>query len=439
VGQFGTPRRTAIVDRNGPPPGGPFHRAICGFPATSIRNAADAHSRTRDEGIPRLSTHEKFRVVIAGGGVAALEAMVALRELAEDRVDVTLVAPDNVFAYRPLAVAEPFGFGAVARFPLATLTAGCGARHEQGALQLVSPDAHSIYTSRSRTLEYDALLVALGARVREGLPGAITFGGPNDMRAIEMLLEDLESGLVRRAVFAVPTGIAWTLPLYELALLAAERVADAHIDAELTLVTPEELPLGVFGAEASATVRSLLDDRGIVVRTGVHPASYADGRLDVVGGDPVAADWVLTLPRLSGRTIEGIPQDKDGFVETDAFGRIKGVGNVYAAGDITTFPVKQGGIAAQQADASAEAIAAEAGAEITPKPFHPVLRGLLLTGGRPAFLRAEISGGHGAASIAQEPLWWPAGKIAARYLGPYLAERARSASGTRYEPPRLIV
>jgi sulfide:quinone oxidoreductase len=387
-----------------------------------------------------MSPHDKFRVVIAGGGVAALEAMVALRVLAEDRVDVTLVAPDSVFVYRPLAVAEPFGLGAVARFPLATLTAGCGARYEQGALELVSSEAHSIYTSRSRTLEYDALLVALGARVHEGLPGAVTFGGPNDMRAIEMLLEDLESGLARRVVFAVPTGVAWTLPLYELALLTAERVADAHVAAELTLVTPEELPLGVFGRKASTTIRSLLEERGIVVRTGVHPLSFADCRLDVVGQDPIGADWVLTLPRLSGRIIEGIPHDKDGFIETDAFGRIAGVGDVYAAGDITAFPVKQGGIAAQQADATAEAIAAEAGAEIVPEPFQPVLRGLLLTGGRPAFLRAEISGGHGETSIAhEEPLWWPAGKIAARYLGPYLAERAGSASGTRYEPSRLIV
>jgi sulfide:quinone oxidoreductase len=387
-----------------------------------------------------MSAHDKFRVVIAGGGVAALEAMVAIRELAEGRIDVTLVAPDNVFTYRPLAVAEPFGLGAVLRFPLTTLTTGCGARYEQGALELVSPDARSIYTSRGRTLEYDALLVALGARVHEGLPGAVTFGGPGDMRAIEMLLEDLGGGLVRRVVFAVPTGVAWTLPLYELALLTAERVADAQVDAELMLVTPEELPLSVFGGEASTMIRSLLDDRGIAIRTGVHPRSFADCRLDFLGEDPLRADWVLTLPRLSGRIIDGIPHDKDGFIETDAFGRVAGVGDVYAAGDITAFPVKQGGIAAQQADAAAEAIAAKAGAEIVPRPFQPVLRGLVLTGGRPAFLRAEVGGGHGETSIAhEEPLWWPAGKIAARYLGPYLAERARSASGTGYEPSRLIV
>jgi sulfide:quinone oxidoreductase len=386
-----------------------------------------------------MTSNEKFRVLIAGGGVAALEAMVALRQLAEERVELTVLAPDNFFTYRPLAVAEPFGLGSVVRFPLETLTAGSGATYEQAALSMVSPDEQTVHTSRGRSIEYDALLVAFGAHVGEALPGAITFGGPQDKRAIEMLLEDLDNGLVKRVVFAVPTGTGWTLPLYELALLTADRVGDTS-DIELTLVTPEEQPLGVFGTDASEAIQSLLTERGVVVRAGVHAQAFADSRLEIVGGDPIETDWVVTLPRLTGRPIEGIPQDREGFITIDGHGRVEGVVHVYAAGDITGFPVKQGGIAAQQADAAAEAIAAEAGAGITPTPFEPVLRGLLLTGRRPAFLRAEIGGGHGDTStVLKEPLWWPAGKIAARYLGPYLAKYARSPSGSRYEPSRLLL
>ncbi len=65
----------------------------------------------------------------------------------------------------------------------------------------------------------------------------------------------------------------------------------------------------------------------------------------------------MALPRLRGPRIGGIPQTFDGFVPVDSFGMVSGTQDVYAAGDITTFPVKQGGIAAQQADAAAEAIA----------------------------------------------------------------------------------
>lgn len=39
----------------------------------------------------------RFRVLIAGGGVAALEALLALRELAGDRVAPMLFAPDPEF------------------------------------------------------------------------------------------------------------------------------------------------------------------------------------------------------------------------------------------------------------------------------------------------------------------------------------------------------
>jgi sulfide:quinone oxidoreductase len=128
---------------------------------------------------------------------------------------------------------------------------------------------------------------------------------------------------------------------------------------------------------------------------------------------------------LQGQPIPGIPCDRDGFVPTDAFGRVRGLDDVLAAGDVTSFPIKQGGLAAAQAVAAAEAIAARAGADITPEPFRPVLRGLLLTGAQPRYLRTELRGGLGETSVAQaSPLWWPPGKIVGRYLGPFLAERA---------------
>lgn len=387
-----------------------------------------------------MAGHDKFRVVIAGGGVAALETMVALRALAEDRVDVMLVAPDEVFAYRPLAVAEPFGLGTIARFSLPALAAGCGAIFEQGAVRLVSPEAHHVYTSRGRTLDYQALVVASGVKSHEGIPGAATFGDPAKPRVIGALIEELGAGLVRRVVFAVPIGMSWTLPVYELALLIAQRCAADGSSPKITVVTPEEMPLGVFGSEASSAVRTLLEDRGVALRTGVHPTSFMDSQLEILGSEPIEADRVVALPRVTGRMIEGVPHDGDGFIAVDRLGRVAGLEDVYAAGDVTSFPIKQGGIAAQQADSVASVIAAEAGAEVIPVPFEPVLRGLLLTGGSPAYLRAEIHRGKGKPGIVEdEPLWWPAGKIAARYLSPYLAEHARSGSGSRYGAERLLV
>ncbi len=354
----------------------------------------------------------------------------ALRKLAGDLVEVELLSPDRDFFYRPLSTAEPFGLGGVVRFDLASLARGCGARHSLGSLVAVRPEERRIWTSRNVPFGYDALLIAVGARPREAVPGALTFRGEADVGLITGLLEDFDRGRVRRVVFALPGGVTWPLPLYELALLTADHLErEGRVDPALTIVTPESAPLAVLGGEASAAVARLLAERGIALVTEAYADSFADGALRVVPDPPIAADAVVSLPRLRGIPLAGLPQDDDDFVHVDARGRVPGLEDVYAAGDATTFPIKQGGLAAQQADVVAEVIAAAAGADVTPRQFEPVLRGLVLSSS-PLFLRTELGGGRGDVSLAaRDALWWPAAKIASRYLSPYLAEHAGLAYG----------
>ena len=373
---------------------------------------------------------DQYRVLIAGGGVAALEAMVALRALAQERVDVELLAPDRDFFYRPLAVAEPFGAGETLRFDIRALATGCGARHRLGSLAAVSAPAHRATTAHGDSLAYDALILATGARQHIAVPGALTFRGSQDSPAFSRVLAEVLSGDVKSLAFVVPSRVTWPLPLYELALQTATELAAKRIEAKIVLLTPEEAPLGVFGPEGSEAVATLLAEKGIELLTGVHADKFDQGLVHLVPGAPVAAERAVALPALRGIPLAGVPADGTGFVNVDAFGRVQGLDDVYAAGDGTSFPVKQGGLAAQMADAAASAIAAEAGAPVEPTPFDPVLRGLLLTGRQPEYLRAELGAGHQYASAAGEsPLWWPAGKIVARYLSPYLAEHADLAFG----------
>jgi sulfide:quinone oxidoreductase len=173
-------------------------------------------------------------------------------------------------------------------------------------------------------------------------------------------------------------------------------------------------------------------EKGIKLMASAHAASHRPGLLELTPGPELEVDRVVALPRLVGRPIEGLPSDHDGFLATDVFGRVNGVDGIYAAGDITTFPVKQGGLATQQADAAAYSIVAAAGSSIEPVPFAPVLHGLLLTGSAASYMRSELAGGHGeTAVVSGDALWWPPAKIAGRYLGPFLAER----SGIELLPP----
>jgi sulfide:quinone oxidoreductase len=373
---------------------------------------------------------EPTRVLIVGAGVAALEATLALRELAEDRVDIELLAPDTEFVYRPMAVAEPFGRGEVRRFQLRRLVELASARLRTGTLARVDLDRHRATTKGGRELKWDVLLLTLGARAREGIAGGLTFRGPQDRADLTQLLDDALSGRVQSLTFALPTAAAWPLPLYELALMTKIRLEDrGAVDVRVDLVTPEPEPLAVFGREASASIKSLLETRNIGLHTNTTPVVYRDGALVVVPGRAIRTERVVSLPVPEGRRIPGIPVDGRGFVRTDEHGRVDGREDVYAAGDMTAFPLKQGGIAAQQADAAAESIAALAGAPIEPRPFRPVLRGLLLTGLTPRFMAAGLL--DASSEIDSEPLWWPPAKIVGHYLAPFLAEHV----GISAEPP----
>jgi sulfide:quinone oxidoreductase len=347
--------------------------------------------------------------------VAGLEAMLALRELAGDLVDIELLAPEPAFWYKPLAVAEPFDAGQVHHFELAGIAEVADATFTLGQLASVDDDSRIARTSHGAEIRYDALVVACGVLSQPAIAGALTFRGPADSDAFRHLLEDAENGRVRSIAFAIPDTAAWPLPLYELALLTARRLERGPNDVALTLVTPEPAPLSLFGEAATEALRTLLRESGIKLLAGSRPVHYESGRLELIPEATLLAERVVALPRLEGPRILGIPQDADGFIATDLSGRVNGLAHVYAAGDITQFRIKQGGIATQQADAVAEAIAAEAGAAVQPHRFRPVLRGLLLTGDTPRYLRRDPLGGRDEASaVAVDALWWPPAKIVGR-------------------------
>ena len=360
------------------------------------------------------------RVTIAGGGIAALEATLALRDLAGD-VPIELLTPTAESDYRPLAVLEPFALGEMPAVSIADFAEEQSASLRRDTLMTVDPAASSYTTGSGEECPFDLLLVAAGARPVEAVPGSLTFRGHGDQRRVGLLFEDYAAGSLTRLAFAVPAGQAWTLPAYELALMSHVSLAARGVTSvELAVVTPEEAPLEMFGPEASRGITRLLDEVGIEVRTGVTPRRLELGVLEVEGGEDQRADRVVALPRLLGPRLRGLPSDDDGFIPTDDHGLVEGLANVYAAGDVTAYPVKQGGLATQQADAVAEAIAARLGADIEPAPYRPVLRGLLMTGATARYLESGEGDNAGAAAA----LWSPRSKVVGRYLLPYLGGRA---------------
>jgi sulfide:quinone oxidoreductase len=393
------------------------------------RQDIQRHRLVRDEDRPM-----PLRVLIAGGGIAAAETVIALRALAGDAVSITMLSPNDELTYRPLSVTAPFGGDTPSSRPLAELAADFGVELVRASLAWVAPSAHTAYADGSTRIDYDVLVVATGARRIPAYEHALTFRGYEDSAEMRDLVQDVETGAARRVAFVVPAGAAWSLPLYELALMTAARAADRGRPVELEVVSHEERPLEVFGPEASAEVTALLDAAGVGWQRAERIDVPRPGRVRLKpGARGLDVDRIVSLPAMRGPAIKGLPADEDGFLRVTPFGHLIGTKDVYAAGDGTSFPIKQGGVACQQADVVAQAIARRAGAPVTPTGYRPVLRGTLLTGARPRWLRSEpVRDGRAAtgSEVADHVLWWPPGKVAGHYLAPYLGEL-----GSTEQPP----
>ena len=371
------------------------------------------------------------KVVIVGGGVAGLEALLALHDMAGDRAEITVVAPVPDFVYKPLMVEEPFDLGPAEQYALAPLTQELGASFVQERVAGVSADQQRVELGDGSSLDYDFLIVCVGGRFRPALEGVRTFPSGGEPLPIDQLLATSDGP--RRIAFVVPSGVGWALPLYEIALMTQSRARALQADAAVKVVTPEQGPLAVFGPLASQAVAELLAARGIEVETGAYVSAGENGFVLSPGDRPLEADEVVALPAMDGPEIPGLPSDDGGFIPIDAHARVRGVDDVYAAGDGTNFPIKQGGLGTQQADAAAADIAGRLGAAVEAEPFHPVLRGKLLTGDESLHLRATVAGGGGPSETSLDCLWWPPHKISGRYLAPFLSH---GEVHPEPEPPR---
>jgi sulfide:quinone oxidoreductase len=371
----------------------------------------------------------RLSVLIAGGGVAALEALLRLRRLADDRVSIRLLAPNEDFAYRALSVGEPFSLGAAERHPLAPLVAHADAEWVKDTLRSVELERRIVHTGNGEELPFDALVVAVGARPRAVVDHARTFDDAHADELLRGLVQDIEGGYVKKVAFVSPPGPVHPLPLYELALMAAQNAYDAGVnDFGVDLITAEPRPLPTFGAQVGAVVGDLLSEAGIRVHTSTEVKVPSKGHLVLSpSGTELTVNSIVALPQLIGPSIGGIPgRGAHGFIPVDSECAVPGTDRrVFVVGDAMDFPVKQGGVGAQAADVASDAIARAAGAEVDVPPFRPVVQGKLLTGAGPKYLFARYIGGEGFdATITDLPAEDADRKVAAAELAPYLEQAA---------------
>jgi len=371
-----------------------------------------------------------FATMICGAGIAGIEAALRLRHLAGDEVQITLVDPGESLVYRPLAVREPFALSGARRYPLDALAAVIGADLIRDGVDAVDAAERKVHLAGGDVHSYDALLLALGGREAAPYEHAHVFNDRNAGETFHGIVQDIEDGYVTSLVLIEPDGPTWPLPLYELALMTAERAYSMNATCEITFITARQRPLDTFGTGAAEAVQRLLTQAGVALHAGAT-ARVMGARHVVVEpqGIDLRPQRVVTLPRIMGPELRGIAGVAPyGLLPVDDLCRVRDLdGRVFAAGDATDFAVKHGGISAQQADTAAAGIAQLAGAAEAPAPFEPVVRGMLLTGHKPLFIAAHRDGGRWHSEVHDEPPWPADEKVVAEELGPFLKKHDQAA------------
>jgi sulfide:quinone oxidoreductase len=406
---------------------GPAHAPTRTADGPATVAIASLRAETMRHSLFGMAAGDRFRVVIAGGGVAGLEAALALRDLAGERVQLTLLAPEAEFVHRPQSVGRPLAYLPARRYAIAPLAQEVGATLLADSFSWVDAASAVAHTAGGAALPYDALLLAIGARTLAPFANAITIDDRRMDTLLAGLVRDVEEGHTHSVALIAPGRAGWLLPIYELALMIARRARELGVEAAVTVITPEAAPLENFGPAAGDAVRALAGQLGVTIVTSASAQVPEPGRVILQPSDQsLDVDRVVALPELYGPAVRGLPAGDHGFIAIDHHAAVVGAERVFAAGDVTEYDVKQSWFAAAQADAAAEAIAALAGAELEPAPFDVEIRGVLMTGADPVYLSARLGGTHEVHShVSSDAGTVPGTKIMARYLGPYLERRDR--------------
>jgi NADH dehydrogenase FAD-containing subunit len=280
------------------------------------------------------------KVLVAGGGVAGIEAIFALRATGPGRLDLELVTPQRHVTSRSLVAGRPFLQATADRVELAAITTPHGVRLTRDALELVEPDLHEILTQGGARRSYDVLVLALGTRPAVSVAGAMPFRGLQDLTALRAALDTVTS-----VAYIARSPSMWTAPMYELAARTAAWATDRRQPLDVLVATAEPV---------SESVSSRLADAGVEVLSETVVDRVSAGRMELADGRRVAVDLAVALPHLTGPAVRGMPAlSPDGYTVVDETGRVAGVADIYAIGDMTGRRL----LAATQASDTAGAIA----------------------------------------------------------------------------------
>jgi len=360
-----------------------------------------------------------MRLCITGSGTAGIEALLAARARLGQEADLVLVAPEPEFRYRPMTPGSLLRPAAERMLRIADVAAHAGAELVPDAVEAVHEPEQQLLTRSGDTVEFDCLLLAVGARPERALRQGHVWMRGGDPGCLDEIIAAARTGTAESVAVVVPHGARWAIAAYELALVLAWTLQGTG--ASVTLLTAEDRPLAALGSEATRLVSRELEEASVELIAGAEvsdeladgkvPAPGEPARLRIGASGAREFDTLISLPRVLGPFLGGTPMDAAGFIQVDEGLKLCGSEHAWAVGRCIAAALEQDGLGARQADAAIEAIAGNG-----QPAAAPPLTGVLLAGQREAWLAENPPG-------TREPstrcLWWPPG----RAVGHMLAQR----------------
>lgn len=360
------------------------------------------------------------KVLVAGTGYGGLETALALKDTLAERVEITLLTAPVDLTYRPLSSGAPFVREPERTIDIHRLAAERGMRVVLDELVTVQDDECRVLTHDGELIDFDALVIAVGAHERGSAPPLITWGQEPDQGQLGTLLDELAAGTVKSVAVTIPAAAAWPLAGYEAALILAWTASHlAPTTVSVTVITAEERPASGLGPQATDWVSKILAEAGIEVSSSSVTHSFAAEQdthdrggghtVRIILGDPaqeVIVDRVLCVPESFGPEVSGLPSTAHGFLPTGVDGRVVDCDRVWALGDAVAGTLKHSIITAAEADAVAGSIIATLGlGEPSGAPL-PALHGILVDAPEQRWWEANSEHLHDG-QMTSRCLWWP--------------------------------
>jgi len=322
-----------------------------------------------------------YKTLILGGGIGGIVASQVLKKALGDDMLVTVVDKEDKHYF-----ASSYPLMLIGERKPESITRDLSRLEEKGVeflhaeVKSIDPAKKQVVTDRG-TLSCDYMIIALGAEYcPETVPGfneyaynIYDFKGASD--AAQALTHFREGHIV---MFISSLPFKCPPAPTEMMLLLDEFFRRSRLRAKvkLTLVTPEPTPEPLAGPLVGQSVRKMLAERGIQLRTQAKVLALEPGNLILDHGN-VQGDLFLGIA--THRTPQALREtdlvDEDGWVKVDLYKLRTAHPDVYAVGDSAAIklPVmgvdapKAGIFAHYQAEVAARNIALQARGK---KPVH---------------------------------------------------------------------